>query len=108
MTEAAAGDLRPRQQVFVDIYRDFLIPDLKAAGKDVEAIVYAGQPHAFGFFGGLGPTRSDGKAAAARTFFADMHAFFRRHLPTQPEPVHDALVEHVPVCDALQQRIGRC
>ncbi len=92
----------------VDIHNEFLIPDLKAAGKDVEAIVYPGQPHAFGWYGGLGPTPSEGKAEAARTFFADMHAFFSRHLPTQPEPVDDSLVEHVPVCDALQQRIGRC
>jgi dienelactone hydrolase len=104
----AAGDLLPRQQVFVDIYNEFLIPDLKAAGQEVEAIVYPGQPHAFGFFGGLGPTPIKGKMEAARTFFEDMHAFFSRHLPTQPESMDDSLVEDVPVCDALQRRIGRC
>ena len=92
----------------VDMHNEFLIPDLKAAGKDVEAIVYPGQPHAFGWYGGLGPTRSEGKEEAARTFFVDMHAFFSRHLSIQPEPVDDSLMEHVPVGDALQRRIGRC
>ena len=46
-----------------------------AAGKDVEAVVYPDQPHGFGWYGGLGPTPSEGKEEAARTFFADMHAF---------------------------------
>ena len=104
----AAGDLGQTQKVGVDIHNEFLIPDLKSAGQEVEAIVYPGQPHGFGWYGGLGPTPSEGKEEAARTFFADMHAFFSRHLSTQPEPVDDSLVEHVPVCDALQRRIGRC
>ncbi len=104
----AVGGLNQRQEVFVDIHNEFLIPDLKAAGKEVESVIYPGQPHAFGWYGGLGPTPSEGKEEAARKFFADMHAFFSRHLLTQPEPVDDSRVQYVPVCDALQRRIGRC
>ena len=33
---------------------------------------------------------------AAGKLFSDMHAFFKRHLPIQPEPVDDSMVEQVP------------
>ena len=74
------------------IIDEILLPELKASGKELEEIVYPGQRHCFGFGGGLG-----GGEEAASTFFADMDAFFKRHLPTQPHAVDDSLVEHVPV-----------
>ena len=74
------------------IVNEILIPELQAAGKELEEIVYPGQGHCFGFRGGIG-----GEEEAASTFFADMDAFFKRHLPTQPHAVEDSLVAHVPV-----------
>ena len=81
----------------VDMHNEFLIPDLKAAGQDVELITYPGQKHCFGFFATADRgVANDGDAAAGR-FFADMHAFFKRHLPMQPQAVDDSLVTHVRV-----------
>jgi len=72
---------------------EILISELKASGKELEEIVYPGQGHCFGLGGGF----SESSEEAARSFFADMDAFFKRHLPTQPHAVDDSLVEHVPV-----------
>ena len=81
----------------VDMLNEFLIPDLKAAGKDVEAVTYSGQNHCFGFFATSDRgVANDGDAAASR-FFADMDTFFKRHLPTQPRAVDDSLIEHVAI-----------
>ena len=74
------------------IVDEILIPELKAAGKELEERVYPGQGHCFGFSGGFG-----GGEEAASTFFGDMDAFFKRHLLMQPHAVEDSLVEHVPV-----------
>ncbi len=82
------------------IIDEILIPELKASGKELEERVYPGQNHCFGFGGGLGNGGLGGgeeAEEAASTFFADMDAFFKRHLPTQPHAVDDSLVEHVPV-----------
>ncbi len=81
----------------VDFHSEFLIPDLKAAGKDVEDITYPGQRHCFGFFATAERgVANDGDVAASR-FFTDMDAFFKRHLPTQPRAVDDSLIEHVAI-----------
>ena len=82
------------------IVDEILVPELKAAGKEVEEIVYPGQRHCFGFSGGTSSTNDSVAAAsvsAASKFFADMDAFFKRHLNTQPVQVDDSLIEHVPV-----------
>ncbi len=73
------------------IVNEILVPELKAAGKEVEEIVYPGQRHCFGFSG------LRGGAEAASRFFTDMDAFFKRHLPTQPRAVDDSLIEHVAI-----------
>ena len=89
------------------IINEILIPELKAAGKELEEIVYPGQQHCFGLGGGLfGGGRS--RQEAASKFFADMHAFFKRHLPTQPQAVDDSLVEHVPIepLDTVRERVA--
>ncbi len=78
------------------IINELLVPELKAAGKEVEEIVYPGQQHCFGFY------RFLGAEAAASQFFADMDAFFKRHLLTQPQAVDDSLVEYVPVAGTPQ------
>ncbi len=84
------------------VLSEILIPDLKAAGLEVEDVVYSGQKHAFGLFGTADRgVANDGVAAASR-FFADMDAFFKRHLPTQPQAVDDSLVEDVPVTGTSQ------
>ena len=74
------------------IVDEILIPELNAAGKELEEMVYPDQGHCFGFSGGIG-----GGEEAASMFFADMDAFFKRHLLMQPHAVEDSLVEHVPV-----------
>ena len=84
------------------IVNEILVPELKAAGKEVEEIVYPGRQHCFGFSGGYGgPSANDSVAAAsvaaASKFFADMDAFFKRYLNTQPVQVDDSLIEHVVV-----------
>ncbi len=93
----AQGD-QPVRKVLSEI----LIPDLKAAGLEVEDVVYSGQKHCFGFFGTADRGVANDGDAAARRFFADMDAFFKRHLPTQPQAVDDSLVEDVPVAGTPQ------
>lgn len=60
------------------LFNEILIPELRAAGKEVEVTLYPGQRHCFGFAGGLvGQWTTDATVAAARDFFGDMDAFFR-------------------------------
>ena len=88
---ADAGSSAGGSAFFGAIFDEILIPDLKAAGKEVEVMTYAGQKHCFGFW-----ATADTGVAPSR-FFADMNAFFKRHLPTQPQAVDDSLLEHVPI-----------
>ena len=87
----------------VDLHKtvnEILIPELKAAGIEVEDIVYPGQQHCFGFWGGASGGAFSGSPEAEEagsTFFADMVTFFTRHLSTQPQAIDDSLVELVPV-----------
>jgi dienelactone hydrolase len=82
----AHGDQHPINKVSEEI----LIPELKRAGKKLEVIHYPGQPHSF-YFGGRGTEEATKKA------FEDTHAFFKKHLPTQPVPLDELLVKQVPV-----------
>ena len=80
------GDQHPINKVNDEVF----IPELKKAGKKVEVITYPGQPHSF-FFGSIAT------GDAGRKVFDDAHAFFKRHLPTQPLPLEESLVKQVPV-----------
>jgi acetyl esterase/lipase len=71
------------------INREIILPELKAAGKHVEDILYPGEPHCFGF-------RGDRRPEAASKLFADCDRFFRRHLRTPPRALPAALVRMVP------------
>ncbi len=82
----AQGDQHPINKVNNEVF----IPELKQAGKYVEVITYPGQPHSF-FFGSIAT------GDAGRKAFDDAHAFFKKHLPTQPVPIEDSLVTQVPL-----------
>jgi dienelactone hydrolase len=67
---------------------EIVVPELKAAGKQVEVIVYPGERHGFS---------NSGTPQATLKFFNDADAFFRRYLATRPTPVEASLVQQVPV-----------
>jgi dipeptidyl aminopeptidase/acylaminoacyl peptidase len=71
------------------INNEIIVPELKAAGKTVDVILYPGEPHGF--------SHGAGTPQAARKFFEDCHTFFRRHLRTQPTPLDESLVTRVPI-----------
>lgn len=59
------------------INHEIIIPELKAAKKQLLVIAYPGQPHGF-YFGDVGDP------AAGKKFFEDADAFFKNHLSVQP------------------------
>ena len=67
---------------------EIVIHELRAAGKELQHMVYADQRHCFGF---------SGANDVASKFFEDMHTFFKRYLPTPPTPLADSLVEQVAI-----------
>jgi dienelactone hydrolase len=71
-----------------------LIPELRSAGKSVEALTYPGMPHCFAFGP---PGATEAMAASAAKAFQDMDAFFRRHLATQPKALDPKLIAQAPV-----------
>jgi dienelactone hydrolase len=72
------------------VNHEIIIPELKAAGKKLQVTAYPGQPHGF-YYG------RSGTPEAAQKFFDDCHAFFQRHLATQPKPLEASLVQQVPI-----------
>ena len=76
------------QNWVVPFNNQVLIPELRALGKNVEAITYPGEPHCFGFTGNRRPE-------AALKMFRDMDAFCRRHVQTKPEAIDNRLVKQV-------------
>lgn len=60
------------------INHEIIIPELKAAGKQLQVIAYPGQPHGF-YFG------ANGDPAAGKKFFEDADAFFKKYLSVQPK-----------------------
>lgn len=84
----ALGDKHP----IVKVNHEVVIPEMKAANKTLEVIVYPGQPHSF-YWGILG-----GPAAGAK-FFDDAQAFLKKYLPTQPRPIDESLIKRLPVPD---------
>lgn len=69
-----------------------LIPELRSAGKTLEVITYAGEPHCFAFYGS-GPRTP--RPAAALKAFVDADRFVRPYLHMKPKPVEPRLVTHV-------------
>jgi dipeptidyl aminopeptidase/acylaminoacyl peptidase len=55
------------------VNHEIVIPELKAAGKDLETKLYPGQRHGF--------------SKSNVEFYNDCSAFFGRHIKTQPKPI---------------------
>ena len=72
------------------INTDIVIPELKAAGKDVREIVFAGEPHCFGLTG-------KDRIEAASSLFGKVQEFVVPRLKTKPKPVDASLVREVPL-----------
>lgn len=81
----AQGDKNPINK----INNEIIIPELKKAGKEVEVILYPGENHGF--------AHGNGTPEAAKKFFEDCDAFFKRHLVTQPVPVDESLIQQGPI-----------
>jgi dipeptidyl aminopeptidase/acylaminoacyl peptidase len=71
------------------INNEIILPELKRAGKDFQAILYAGEGHGF--------SRASHSPESARKFFEDAMAFYKRHLATQPKPIDLKFVTMQPV-----------
>jgi acetyl esterase/lipase len=71
------------------INREIIIPELEAAGKQVEVKEYPGQPH--GFYFGRTPRQE-----AALEFFNDCDRFFQKHIKVQPKRIAADKVDQVP------------
>jgi len=78
------GDLHPLKI----INQEIIVPELKAAGKPMEYIEYAGQPHAF-WWGAM-------DAAVGEKVFNDSMRFLKPQLKTQPVAVDESLIQRVP------------
>jgi acetyl esterase/lipase len=91
------GDQHPINK----INHEIIIPELKAAGKRVEVILYPGQPHTFVF-------AQEGSPEAALKCFNDCDAFFRSYLGTRPKPLDPALIkEEVASGEKEKRRRGK-
>lgn len=75
------GDQHPINRINDEI----VVPELRAAAKAVEVIVYPGQPHNFVF-------GQQGSSAAILKCYNDSVAFFKKHVSTQPAPLASGLV----------------
>jgi dienelactone hydrolase len=82
------GDRHP----IVKVNHEVVIPEMKAAHKPFEVIVYPGQPHSF-YWGIIGDP------AAGSKFFDDAQAFLKKYLPTQPRAIDESLIKRLPVPD---------
>jgi acetyl esterase/lipase len=78
------GDIHPLKT----LNRDIVVPELKAAGKEVEYIEYAGMPH--GFWWGA----YDG--AVGQKVFDEAMRFLKPTLKTQPVGLDESLLTRVP------------
>lgn len=85
--------VRGDQHAINKINTDIIIPELKAQGKDVREIVFAGEPHCFGF-------SDKGRTEAASNLFPKLQEFLVPRLKTKPKPVAASLVREVPLKSA--------
>jgi acetyl esterase/lipase len=70
------------------VNNEVFVPEMKQAGKLTQIILYPGGGHSFSH---------GGKPDLTQKFFDDCHAFFTKHLPTQPRALETSLLEQVPV-----------
>jgi dienelactone hydrolase len=82
----ARGD----QHAINKINTDIVIPELKAQGKEVHEIVFAGEPHCFGFTG-------KERIEAASNLFPKVQEFVLPRLKTKPKSVDANLIHEVPL-----------
>jgi acetyl esterase/lipase len=78
------GDIHPLKI----INQEIIVPELKAAGKSVGYIEYAGQPHAFWW--------GSQDAAVGQKVFDDSLRFLKPTLKTQPVAIDESLIKRVP------------
>ncbi len=69
---------------------EITIPEMRAENRELEVKLYAGENHGFS-------RRAVATLDAPKRFFEDAHAFFQRHLATQPTPLPKELIEEVAV-----------
>jgi len=95
------GDVNRRELPINRFNADVLIPELRAAGKQLDIRSYPGQAHCFCSASGL--PRPGGSAApaswpaAALKAFEDIDAFCRRHARTKPKAIDAMLIKHAAV-----------
>jgi len=65
-----------------------VIPELKAAGKDVTELPFPGEPHCFGFHG-------DRRIDSAAALFREVQKYLEPRLQTKPRPVDAGLIRQV-------------
>ena len=70
-----------------------LIPELRAAGKDLTTLFYPDQPHSFAYYSL--PHRTPNPAVALQVF-NDVEKFFRKRVSVKPRQIDSKLVQHVP------------
>jgi acetyl esterase/lipase len=85
----AHGDKHPINNVNEQI----VIPELKAAGKEMQEIGFKDQPHCFGFHG-------DRRIDGAAELFVKIQEFLEPRLKTKPKPVDAGLIRQVPLTPA--------
>ena len=95
------GDVDRREGPINRFNADVLIPELRAARKQVEVSTYPGQAHCFCSASGL--PRPGGAAApaswpgAALKAFHDIDMFCRRHVRSRPQAIDATLIRQEPV-----------
>jgi acetyl esterase/lipase len=70
---------------------EVLVPELQAAGKDVQVVAYPGQ-HCLALAGGT---------PSASRAFRDIDAYIKERVPVQPTPIDPTVVDHVPLNEPL-------
>ena len=73
-----------------------LIPEIRAAGKELEVLSLAGEPHCFSMMEGLAKGVGTRHSAALKAF-ERIDGFFRRHVAAKPKPMDPSLVKQIPV-----------
>jgi hypothetical protein len=76
---------------------EVLIPELRATGKKLEVLTYAGEPRCFCFYG-EGPRTP--RPAISLKAFNDMASFCQRHVRVKSKALDANLVKPVPVAAA--------
>ncbi|MBI3693327.1 MAG: alpha/beta fold hydrolase [Acidobacteria bacterium] len=78
------------QHLINRVNEQILVPELKAASKDVQEFAVPSQPHCFAFWG-------DHRTEEAAAVFAKVQKYLETRLKTKPKPVDATLVHQVPL-----------